>query len=257
MAQGVSWIAAVVLLAMGAVQNSREQLLETGYKIPLPGGYVLVRGSTDSPDPYSSPCLVDATGAIVLEHVSKIATAGVRLVGISGGSYFLCDTSAPSVPPTLFTTEAKWKTAIESLAGSPVTLSDPDTIAASLPDRIVRPFRFRVMGAGLGLDDEQWALIIDGIGALAMLFVGFVGAPLRTRLTCSVVLGVGIGLFAGLIVGDGGTEAIGAPVFLTLVYYAFSLLAHIVGRRVRKKTTGGRRIDGGAEPASVSEAQVR
>lgn len=176
-------------------------------------------------------------GQILVEDVREVGTAKSFIVGRTATSFFLLDTAAGEPKPQLFRSEAEWSVALKALhLGDPVTLSDPDTLVAHMPDPIVRPWNYDVMKNSLGLSDSAWSLLTQATGLVVAFAWGLLRRPGRTGLMAQAVVIGWVTAFVALMLlaGEGPGLAIGLIVFPVL-----SAIAIASGRGLRRLLVRG------------------
>jgi hypothetical protein len=205
------------------------------YSVPLVGRYAVVR---DEGGTMCSLVELSATSrgaglsfTKVLPGVEEIAVVGNIIAGKANGEFFVLDTARADAKPQLLQTDGQWVDALKATGiTQPVQLATPDSMAATLPENVLRPGKFRMMGGRLGYSDDAWSLIIQIAGLVIAFFLGAMTGPRRSPLAVAVVLGIVVNVVAQMFIAGGGPGAFVGFFLLPL----YCVLAALLGKGVRR-----------------------
>jgi hypothetical protein len=167
---------------------------------------------------------------LVVPAVEEVAVVGRVISGRAKGGYFVLEADRAGAKPELLGTREAWERALGGggVSGA-VRLEPPDALAGRVPGRVLRPWRYRVMGGKLGLPDDTWSLAVQVAGLVTAFFMGLVGGRRRWSVSAAVVLGLGVNVVAQIIIAGGGPGAFVGFVFLPVLF----VVAARLGRGVR------------------------
>jgi hypothetical protein len=147
------------------------------YAAPLIGQYAIERRANWQTDGDGPLTLINAainpdgdSPLRIVQDVRQIAVAGRYIVGSSGSGYFIFDTGQLR-DAQLFDSADDWKAALAADGLGDVHMQNPDAIAASMPDRLVRPWEYTQMNGLLGLSDDGWEGLVtySALGAVFLI----------------------------------------------------------------------------------------
>lgn len=177
-----------------------------------------------------------STGSVV-DRVERFAVSGRVIAGTAGGRYFLFDASRQDPRPEEFPTAEAWRGALRA-HGVPaeIELKEPDAVARTMTDRQLHPYDYRMMHGLWGLSDGDWAAVLELLGLLLSLAMGWVsprrGASGVVSGAAALALGLVVDVVAEIGINGGGPTAFVGLVAFPLVYR----LAFGAGRVARKWT---------------------
>ncbi len=222
----------IILCLLPALANASNE-----YSCPLIGNYVVIRRDTRAmcylAEVYNAQNSFG--GHEILAHVEEIAVAGTLITGKANNQYFLLNTAQPDAAPEIFATAEQWNSALKANGVTPpVQLSAPDSLAANMPDHVLRPWEFRIMRNLFGLSDDDWAGAVILAGLILSFIIGLliVGAIVRTPLV--LILGIVINIVAQIVITGGGASALVGffitPLVFVLVAKFGSMLRKLITR---------------------------
>lgn len=229
----------LVLLLAGLAfgqETTPADLAIDGYRLPLVGHYAILREAESFVRTYSRHRyeLVESTGESsssgILPGIQEVAVAGTFIIGKTDKAYFLLNAQVPYSKPQIFSSPEEWQAALAAV-GIPadIQLRNPDTMAARLPDRILRPWKYRMMKGLLGYPDDIWSFIVQLVGFAIAFLVGLLRRSLRSPFRAAIVLGILVNILAQILIAGGGPGAfVGFFLFPVLCY-----LAILIGKMVR------------------------
>ena len=148
-----------------------------------------------------------------IPSVTTVAVHGELILGETTDSFFILDTAVPEPTPQFYKTRESWQARFIAL-GIPkdISLTTPDTLAAVLPNRTLRPYEYRVMHGWFGQSDDDW----EGITIISGWFVAFVVGWFLKRSRSILLMSILIGSFTNVLgrIIIGGDLAAGVGLFL-------------------------------------------
>ena len=241
-------IAVVIACMVRLTIYMRHGLGSESYIVPLAGDIGVRRENLTESEHYpaGSYQLVEVTDprghsfSEQFKEVRRVAVVKSFVVGETVGGFFIVDSAAREyVEPKLIESRDAWQQALVS-AGLPrdIALIEPDTLAAHLPNSILRSSRMRVMRGALSLTDQEWeGVLIIGSWLFMLLFGTF--AAKRFIVPMAVVAGLFSIGFARLFLGDAGPDLI-AGIFDPFVAIGCGYLGRLVGGGIRRVLATGR-----------------
>lgn len=228
-------LAAYALIAASRSLDPPELKL---YRLPLVGQYSIYRTDLRIPMTGTDTHYLSRQGQfpngrrhdhLIVSGLKQYAMHNQMIVGTTERQFFIFDTSTQDLFPDAQTYRdaAAWQNALRN-AGIPtdITLKDPDTEAAQLPDNVIRAYDYTVLKGLLGRSDSTWSVIIQFQG-LCLCFIIGLFAPLRISLFGpSVLIGLLINFIAQVALVDLEPAAFVGCVGLPIVY----LIAAHLGR---------------------------
>ena len=196
-----------------ATQAAPASLRTERYIVPLVKDFAIQRADLElRHNDYNLFQLVQSNGLSSwgepIPSVTTVAVHGELILGETTDSFFVFDTAVSEPTPQFYKTRESWQARLIAL-GIPksISLSTPDTLAAGLPNRTLRPWEYRVMHGWLGQSDDDW----EGITIISGWFVAFVvGWYLKKRrsiLLISILIGSFTNIFGRIIIGGEGPAA--------------------------------------------------
>jgi hypothetical protein len=227
----------LLLWLIPAAAASGAQLGSDAYTLPLIGRYAVNRLDLHFPNKDSGTHqLKEITdpqtggGVFLIEHLQRVAVLHSFILGQTATGYFLFDTRHPDTLPQQFMTKEAWNAALQQANLSPnPQLSNPDTLAAALPDQVLHPWNYRVMHNRLGFSDGAWSLVVQIAGFVIAFALGLFARSSGSAFTFAVGLGVVVDIVAQIYVVGGGPGAFVGFVIFPLYY----CLAVWIARGVR------------------------
>jgi hypothetical protein len=233
----------VAVAVTGASAAASAGTDDDAYRLPLVGPYAIYRpiapltpregtrpsqliksSAPDGPNGWSMTTL--------LGDVENVAVERNLIFGRSKDGFFVLDGGVAEGKPTMFDSPEAWRA---TLAGAGISdpaslLRTPDALAASVPVQALRPWNYRAMRNRLGLSDDAWSLLVQGLGALLALLLGLFWTTERRRpIGEAVVLGLVVNVVAQIVIAGGGPGAFVGFVGLPLMY----MLATALGTGLR------------------------
>lgn len=189
------------------------------------------------------------SGSLTIEEdVDRVAVKDKWIFGKSAGGYFAFDAAIGGDVRRYLTVE-EWEAGLRR-AGVDVQLgdlADPHTLAAAVPDVRLRPWRYRAMGATLGLTDDMWSLVGQVIGCIVAFLFGVLCDPNRSLGLMAVIIGWVTNVVAQVLIAGGGPGAFAGFFILPL----FCWFAASLGRLLRL----GSRLLRRPRPSVIASAQ--
>jgi hypothetical protein len=226
-----------VALALGCIA---ADLGAEAYRLPLVEPYVVYRretvaGSREGRGVYelvqaSARQGVGFSGSKVVPDLESVAVHDRVSFGKSKDGFFLLDARRPDAEAETFDQREPWRAALREVGVTDVdVLKTPDVLAASLPDAVLRPWKYRVMRNRFGMSDDRWSLVVQVLGFIAAFLLGLAWTPGRSPTLAAVALGVAVNVVAQIVIAGGGPGAFVGFVALPL----FCVVAATVGKAVR------------------------
>jgi hypothetical protein len=222
--------------------------LSTGaYRLPLVEPYAIYRpdetlGASEDRGTYQLVRYEPRTQgggyslSTLVRRVELVAVHERVMFGKSKDGFFILDAREPDPEPTTFSAREPWQVALrERGVADPDVLKTPDALASGLPDEVLRPWDYRVMGGRFGISDDVWSLIVQLLGFVIAFVVGLACAPRKSPMVAAVVLGLIVNVVAQILIAGGGPGAFVGFVALPLI----CMLAAALGKGIRAITTGG------------------
>jgi hypothetical protein len=173
----------------------------------------------------------------LVPRVELVAVQDRVIFGKSRDGFFILDAGHPDQKPQTLESRERWLIALRAYG---VTDSDllkaPDALATAVPDRVLRPWKYRVMESRFGISDDLWSLVIQLIGLLIAFVIGLAWVPGKSPMLAAIAVGVIVNVVAQILISGGGPGAFVGFVALPLFY----MLAAALGKGVRAIATGGR-----------------
>lgn len=236
-ARTICWTLVASLFACSSIAAA-QGFVDERYQLPLVGSYGVYREGGGYERDAGRHRLVRmehfSSGTVaygdVVTKLSQVAVAGRFIVGQSDGGWFLLDTAAERPEPVTFASEEAWRSALAA-AGVPhgIQLATPDSLAAAVLDTTLRPWNYRVMRGLLGQSDSMWSLIIQIIGILLSLVIGFY-LQSRSAVMPIALLGWSVDVVAQMIIAGEGPGAFVGLFAFPIMYW----IAIMFGRSARE-----------------------
>jgi hypothetical protein len=176
-----------------------------------------------------------------VDDIGEVAVLNSAIVGTADGGkrFFIFDTNSvtdesPQPIAQVFSDRQAWANALKSAGITEIPkLNKPSELARGVPDRILHPQDYRIMGGLFRWPDYTWA---DNIGSLLILsmFLLCLLSESPHLAIFAIVLGIATDFFCQMLFGDG-------PGFLPGVV-AYPLMFTIIGLFARLLRYLGRRL---------------
>lgn len=203
------------------------------YQLPLLGRYAIHYDSmwktAQQAGPYRLINDLDLSGRTIVPDVKKIAVCGQVIAGEESTGYFLLNPDA-SNKPEYFQTMQQLQSALAALGITEnIQLTEPDILAAKVPNQILRPWEYRMMRNLLGLSDGIWSVIVQLTGLCIAFLVGITSRNRGIRSGPLIGLGIVVNIVAMIVIGRGGGGALVGFLFFPLIY----CIAAAIGKVIR------------------------
>lgn len=160
----------------------------------------------------------------LVPSIKSIAVNGSLIVGQTDDGFFLLNANAPDPRPDIFKTRGAWQAALATRGLSEeVSLTNPDILAAALPNSILRPWEYRMMAGRLfGLTDEDSGGVLGVSGWFLSLVIGLRWKRSGSMLPISILIGTMTNVVGQMVLGGGGGAAFVGIVGEPLICWAFA-----------------------------------
>jgi hypothetical protein len=184
----------------------------------------------------SSPGVGLSTHQIV-PKVESVAVQDRVIFGKTADGFFIFDSRQSDAQPQVLKRRGEWEAALSKLGvTNPDVLKAPDDLAAAVSDQVLRPWKYRVAGARLGISDGVLSLVVQLMGFAIAFVVGLVWPREKSPMPAAIVLGLSVNGVAQILIAGGGPGAFVGFVALPLL----CMLAAAVGKGLRALTSSGR-----------------
>jgi hypothetical protein len=184
----------------------------------------------------SSPGVGLSTHQIV-PKVESIAVQDRVIFGKAADGFFIFDARQSDAQPQVLKTHGEWEAALSKFGvTNPNVVKAPDDLAAAVSDQILRPWKYRVAGARLGISDDVLSLVVQLLGFAIAFVVGLVWPRNKSPMAAAVVLGLLVNVVVQILNAGGGPGALAGFVALPLL----CMLAAALGKGLRALTSSGR-----------------
>ena len=150
--------------------------------------------------------------------------------------FFIADSREKFLEFNSYANKEDWGDALDKL-GIPrqIALLDPDEVAATRPDRELRPGAYTEMKGLWGLSDGSWSTVVFVAGALLALLVGVLFSGAFWYWMIGIPLGLVSNVLCNVIIaGDQGGPAFVGMIASPLLHVGISYC----GRSIRKSIKG-------------------
>lgn len=193
---------------------------------PDRGLYQLVEVMPSSPG-------VGLSTRLMIPKVESVAVQDRIIFGKAADGFFVVDTHQPDPQPQVLRSRDEWEAALSNVGvGDPNALKEPDALAAGVSDPVLRPWKYRIARARLGISDDTLSLMVQLLGFALAFVVGLVSPQGKSPMAVAVVLGLIINVVAQIFIAGGGPGA--AVGFVAFPLYC--ILAAALGKGLRLLT---------------------
>jgi hypothetical protein len=224
-------LASICIFLISTIVADAQVAPDDNYQLPLIDPYILSHRNDQFQILW---CDVGHNygGSIVVDHVEQLAVSGKNIVGIAKAGNFIFNTQHEGEAPQVFSTYQKWQDGLAA-AGIPVNiqLNTPDSLATNVPDRILRPWNYRVMKGRFGQSDDTWSLIVQLLGFALTFLLGCLN-PKKFLRGDAVLIGLAVNIIGQDIIAGGGAGEfvgyIGLPLMCCIAGYFGSQARKII-----------------------------
>lgn len=204
-----------------------------GYRLPLVDPYAIYRADkafrvSSDRGLYELVEETDTRAQGFVSLVPKVESVAVHdriIYGASADGFFILEARQPERKPQVVKVRKDWETALGyfGIIDSSVT-EDPDALAAGLPEQVLRPWKYKVMGNQFGISDSAWS----GFGQLGAMGLAFIAGRFFMRSRPAILLVSASGAFGAMVahIMVDGQGAFGLLLYMPIIYFA-----SVVGRR--------------------------
>jgi hypothetical protein len=231
-----------VVLLIALLTGARQLEASDAYVVPLAGDIAVRRDDAGHLRSDRGVCTVvrvlgPTSWGDIIPDVKQVGVVKGLIVGESKKGFFLFDPTIEPDDVQFFPTVASWSSALGARGVSPApVLSTPDVLASKLPDQTTRPWNYRVMRNALRLSDDAWAAMVQLLGLLVALIMGY-----RSRKSSLVAIGIAIGLpvdfIAQMVIAGGGPGAFAGLLALPLMYGLTAGVGRLLDRFINRESS--------------------
>jgi hypothetical protein len=168
--------------------------------------------------------------------VSKVETVAVRdrvIFGKSAEGFFILDAREAGPRPRVLSTRDAWEAALRGVGIlDPNVVKVPDALAVGVPDRVLRPWKYRMGGRRFGISDDMLSLVVQVLGLMFAFVLGLTWRG-KSLMAAAIALGVIVNVVAQMVIAGGGPGAFVGFVVLPVL----CMLAAAFGRGVRARVS--------------------
>jgi hypothetical protein len=234
----------LILLFLTLMLPASARAAELGseaYRLPLIEPYAIYRsdknlGVSTKRGPYqlvevmpSGPG-VGLSTRILVPKVKLVADRDGVIFGKAADGFFILDTHQSDPQPQVVSARGEWEAALRRLGISdPNVVEVPDEIAVGIPERVLRPWKYRALGGGLGISDDAFSLIVELLGLVLAFILGVLWPRGKSPMAAAAVLGLVVNVVAQILIAGGGPGAFVGFVAVPLL----CMLAAVLGKGLR------------------------
>lgn len=210
------WLLVLLTLSVPTIASASDSDID-GYQLPLVDSFAINRFESGSSVATENGLfqLVRMTSSgrsrsteTLVPKVESVAVQDLVIVGKAAGGYFILDTRSKAAQPEVLTSREGWEAELQRLGvGDAIQLKNPDDLALAVPDTVLRPWHYRILGPRLGVSDDILSLAVQLLGFAIAFVVGLAQSPGKAAMPFAIVLGVIVNVVAMILIADGGPGA--------------------------------------------------